>query len=143
MKRHIARGRCKMRVTHRLANMFHHRRELVAHASEEEAAWKGDTIMAFKSRSLTCNALQVQTQSESYGLDADGFLYQITASLAYIIIMAGGQCRHLEIAKQGLQVTRVDLDRHVAPWLCWQGRSPQASWLCARQMVFEIHFTMI
>ena len=132
-----------MPVTHRLADMFHHRRKLVVRASEDEAAWKGDTIVAFKLGSLKRKALQVQKQSASYGLDADGLLYQITASLAYIIIMAGEKCRHFEIAKQSLQVTRVDLDGHIAPWLCRRGRSPPASWLCARQMVFEIHFTMI
>ena len=66
-----------MPVTHRLTDMFHHRRKVVARASEDEAAWKGDKIVAFKLGSLKRKALQVQKQSASYGLDADRLLYQI------------------------------------------------------------------
>ena len=127
-----------MPATHRLADMFHHRRKLVARASEDEAAWNSYTIVALTQGPIKRKALQVQKESASYGLNADGLLYHVTAILAYIIIMAGEKCRHFEIAKQSLQVTSVDLDRHIAPWLCRRGRSPRAAWLSARQMVFEI-----
>ena len=126
----------------RLADVFDHRREFVACASEGQAARKGHGIIAFASGPMKRKTLQMQKQSASDGLNADGLLHQISAGLAHVIIVACEKFWHFEIGKKSLQVRGLNLDGHVASGFGRRRGIPRASWPGASQTVLKTNFKM-